>query len=328
LFTYCTQVLHLAEGAAYDRIEAARAARRFPIVLDAIAEGSISLTTTRLLAPHLTAENQCELLDRVRHKSKRDVEVLIAAIHPKPAVATCMRKLPAVPAPIVRLANTIEQTGAPALVAEKKSRQDTPAGTKATACGDGEPPLQTRVMSSDSQPSRAFQSTRAAAIPLSRDQYKLQVTISGETHDKLLRARDLLRHSVPNGDVATVLECALTLLLKDLERRRFAAVDMPRRETGGDGRTRHIPAAVRREVWRRDEGRCAFSNGTRRCTETAFLEFHHVEPFAAGSAAAVGNIELRCRAHNQYEAALFLGRTEFVKEAAPDLWCGGWLTSA
>jgi hypothetical protein len=94
LFTYCTQVLHLAEGAAYNRIEAARAARRFPIVLDAIAEGSISLTTARLLAPHLTADNQSELLDRARHKSKRDVELLIAAIHPKPAVATCMHRAP------------------------------------------------------------------------------------------------------------------------------------------------------------------------------------------------------------------------------------------
>ena len=34
LFTYCTQALHLAEGAAYNRIETARAARRFPMVLE------------------------------------------------------------------------------------------------------------------------------------------------------------------------------------------------------------------------------------------------------------------------------------------------------
>ena len=30
LFVYCTRVLHLSEHAAYGRIEAARAARRFP----------------------------------------------------------------------------------------------------------------------------------------------------------------------------------------------------------------------------------------------------------------------------------------------------------
>ena len=48
-----------------------------------------------------------------------------------------------------------------------------------------------------------------------------------------------------------------------------------------------------------DEGRCAFISGTRRCTETAFLEFHHVVPYANGGAATVRNIELRCRADNQ-----------------------------
>src|SRR3970040_1800575 len=46
LFTYCTQVLHLSEHAAYGRIEAARAARRFPLILDLLADCAIALTTT------------------------------------------------------------------------------------------------------------------------------------------------------------------------------------------------------------------------------------------------------------------------------------------
>jgi 5-methylcytosine-specific restriction endonuclease McrA len=84
--------------------------------------------------------------------------------------------------------------------------------------------------------------------------------------------------------------------------------------------TRHIPAAVKREVWRRDQGRCAFISGTRRCTETAFLEFHHVVPYADGGAATVRNIELRCRAHNQYEAVLLFGdRNDVVREE-----CAAW----
>jgi hypothetical protein len=80
LFTYCTQVLHLAEGAAYNRIEAARAARKYPIVLDALAAGSITLTSTRLLAPHLTDANHRDLLEGASHKSKREVELLIATL--------------------------------------------------------------------------------------------------------------------------------------------------------------------------------------------------------------------------------------------------------
>ena len=69
--------------------------------------------------------------------------------------------------------------------------------------------------------------------------------------------------------------------------------------------SRAIPAAVRRAVWARDGGRCAFVGTHGRCTETAFLEYHHRQPFAAGGKATVENIELRCRAHNAYEAQLF-----------------------
>jgi hypothetical protein len=59
----------------------------------------------------------------------------------------------------------------------------------------------------------------------------------------------------------------------------------------------------------RDRGRCAFvSAGGRRCGERGFVEFHHaVVPYAAGGRATVENIELRCHAHNDYEADVFYG---------------------
>ena len=84
LFTYCTQVLHLSEHAAYHRIEAARAARRFPIILDLVADGSVTLTTVAMLRPHLTPENHESLLAAARHKSKREVEHQIACLAPRP----------------------------------------------------------------------------------------------------------------------------------------------------------------------------------------------------------------------------------------------------
>ena len=68
---------------------------------------------------------------------------------------------------------------------------------------------------------------------------------------------------------------------------------------------RHVPAAVKRVVWARDAGRCAFVGVDGRCAETGFLEYHHVVPFAAGGPTSVTNLELRCRAHNEYEATLF-----------------------
>jgi hypothetical protein len=62
LFTYCTQALGMSEHAAYGRIEAARATRRCPSIIDLLAEGSITLTTVTLLGPHLTPENHKDLL--------------------------------------------------------------------------------------------------------------------------------------------------------------------------------------------------------------------------------------------------------------------------
>ena len=94
LFTYCTQVLHLSEHAAYRRIEAARAARRFPVILERLADGSITLTTVCLLGPLLTAENCDRVLEAAQHKSKRDVERLVARLRPQPAVPSSVRKLP------------------------------------------------------------------------------------------------------------------------------------------------------------------------------------------------------------------------------------------
>jgi hypothetical protein len=87
LFTYCIHVLRLSEPAAYSRITAARAAREFPTILTRLAQGDLTLTTSTLLAAHLTNENQEALLDAARHKSKRDVERLVAAIDPQPDVS-------------------------------------------------------------------------------------------------------------------------------------------------------------------------------------------------------------------------------------------------
>jgi hypothetical protein len=69
--------------------------------------------------------------------------------------------------------------------------------------------------------------------------------------------------------------------------------------------SRDIPNAVQRASWRRDGGRCAFvSKDGVRCKERAFLEFHHGQAYALGGPATIGNISLRCRRHNQYEAEL------------------------
>jgi hypothetical protein len=143
--------------------------------------------------------------------------------------------------------------------------------------------------------------------PLTTERYKVQFTIGRETHDRLRRAQDLLRHQVPTGDPAAIFEKALTLLVAQLERAKLGKTERPHHARATRPGARHVPAAVRRAVWARDQGRCAFEGTRGRCRETGFLELHHLVPFAAGGATTVENLELRCRAHNQYEATLVFG---------------------
>jgi hypothetical protein len=102
-----------------------------------------------------------------------------------------------------------------------------------------------------------------------------------------------LRHTIPSGDPAAIVDRALTTLLRELERQRCAATALSRNSRPLTDGSRHIPAAVKREVWRRDDGRCAFVGRNGRCSERGFLEFHHVQPYAAGGAATAENVQLR-----------------------------------
>jgi len=94
MFVYCQRVLHFAEGVAYKRIQAARAARRHPEILEAVHRGELHLTAVGLLAPRLTAGNFAELICAARHRSAEEVRQLLADREPRPALPTSVRRIP------------------------------------------------------------------------------------------------------------------------------------------------------------------------------------------------------------------------------------------
>jgi hypothetical protein len=94
LFAYCIGFLRLSEHGAFNRIEVARAGRRFPRVLTMLADGSLTLTTAQLLSRHLNAENHGALLEAAAGKSKLEVQEMLAAHHPRPDVRASVHKLP------------------------------------------------------------------------------------------------------------------------------------------------------------------------------------------------------------------------------------------
>ena len=288
LFTYCTHCLHLSEHAAYGRIEAARAARRWPIIFELLSDGAITLTTVCLVSAHLTDENHRAVLDAARHKSKREVEQQVAALRPLAPVPSSVRKVP--------------------------TRQ--PSATSDDGPGSINSLLQPSAVAqaslpTEAQPRAAAGSARPPLVaPLAPHRYKVQFTVTRATYDKLRQVQDLLRHSVPNGDPAAIFDRALTLLLAELRKKKLGLTDRPRSAPTQNTSSRCIPASVKREVWERDGGQCAFVGTTRRCAERSFLEFHHVVPFADGGPTTTDNLQLRCRAHNAYEAREYFGEPE------------------
>jgi hypothetical protein len=290
LFVYCRDALGLSDSEIGTRIEVARAARRFPVILDMLESGAVHLTAVRLLAPHLTAANHREALAAARRKTKIEVQQIVARLAPRPDVPLAVRKLPAPAAP------------AP----PPPPAASVPAGSSPAAA----PPLLVPSSHAPGPPLPApAPASKAAVTPLSPDRYKLQLTIAGETLEKLRLAQDMLGHAVPDGDGAKVLDRALTALLCELAKKKFADTDRPRRTGAGNPRSRTPSAAVKRAVWVRDLGRCRFvgKNG-HRCEARRFLEFHHLDPYALGGEATVDGIVLMCAAHNKHEATLYFGK--------------------
>src|SRR6185436_16104218 len=133
-------------------------------------------------------------------------------------------------------------------------------------------------------PPRDMPAQRPAEMkPLAPERYKIQFTVSREVYEKLRHAQDLLRHSVPDGDPSVIFARALALLVTKVERTKIGATDRPRTHRSRTDRlrprpvntaSRRIPAAIKRLVWQRDGGQCAFMGAQGRCTATGFLEYH------------------------------------------------------
>jgi hypothetical protein len=326
MHAFCVGDLGFSDDAAYNRIQVARAARRFAAIVDALRSGAVHLTGLRMLVPHLTPENHRDVLREAAGKSKRAIEELVARLAPQPPGPDAVRKLP-----------------------ESTPRNDQPVGLVPLGVAP-EAPETTTLLPALALP--APPSMRPASVaeahglgrttdprecmqPLAEESYKVQFTASRRLRDKVLEAQDLLRHRVPNGSLAIIVEAAMDLLIDQVKKERFAtgrksrnpspanasAPDardpQPADAVAGPAASRHIPDAVKRAVYRRDCGRCTFVDDCgRRCPEKGFLEFDHVDGYARKRRHSVDDLRLLCRAHNQRAAEKMYGRAFMERRVA------------
>lgn len=349
LWEYCLRALHLREGAAGRRIDAMRVLRRFPQLEAALRDGRLCLSTLCQLGPVLDAANVADLSDRAAFKTKGEVDAIVASVRPRRAPADGVRLLAQPASPFAPL---IEQQPA-ALDSEENTVPNTPALQSVALEELPQPavPVSAAVPAPHREvhtPQHRKEEVRAIAA----ETWSLRVTLDAEAKRDLEALTELLAHKIRGRDLAAVLKEALHCAIEKHGKRRGAiepARPRPPRPTlahvstsaaapasdlvaanesaaaseraaAGPVDPRSIPAAIRREVWRRDAGRCTFasSDGTR-CGSRWKLELDHVKPVALGGAATLENLRLRCRTHNLLHAEAAFGRARMERHRSAKL---------
>jgi hypothetical protein len=301
LFYFLHRELRLSKGAAQYRKVAAELIQEVPGVVEPLRQGQLCLTSIIEAAKVVTADNWEAVLPRFYGLSKREAMEVVAALQPHPAPptrsvvtavrpATAMQSVALVPAAL-DLGEAREPPG--------PLRDSDPAEPEPVARGWPD------ELAVPAVPQVAVAAPFEVA-PLTAEQSRLHATVSGRFLRKLEAARDALSHARPDATPGEILEAGLDLLLAQAEKRK-GMVEKPR-EKARPSKDDHIPAQVRREVWKRDGGRCQWalaSGGI--CGSTRHLELDHIRPRSRGGASTAANLRILCKGHNDLAARLALG---------------------
>ncbi len=300
LWTYCLEALHLREGAAGRRIAAMKVLRRLPRLASALRDGRLCLTTLALLGQVLTEENAEDLVARAAFRTAAEVDHLVASARPRSAPRGGIRRLPD---PVEATAPSLSKSPLEELL---PPRTPVPLGLVETP----------RPRSAEMR-------------PVSEDQWSLRVTIDGACKDDLETLAMLLSHKFPRKDLAAVLHEAIRCGIEKHGKRK-GAVTPTRKVKGAPPKDpTSVSAEVRRKVWERDQGRCAWVGPDgKRCNSRWQLEVDHIDPAARGGPASLGNLRLACKAHNLLHAEEVYGPDhirKYRKGESTDLGdsCGG-----
>jgi len=207
MWDFCTRKLGMSEGEAHRRIAAARTVRRFPQVLGSIERGEVHLCALYALRKHLTSDNVDELLHEASGMSTREVEKMVAARFPRPDVPA-----------------SVEPVASQALLSPVSS---------ALPVSVAAPSPVSIAMPSDAASAWSLSlaptpGPRPRVEPLSATRYRVELTVSATTMETIDRVKDLMRHRNPTGDLETILDASLALLLAQLEKQRLGKTPRPR----------------------------------------------------------------------------------------------------
>jgi hypothetical protein len=322
LFAFLHVELRLSKSAAFYRKSAAELLQAFPEVIEPLRDGRLCLSTVAELAKVLTEANRSIVAPRFFGLSAREAQELVADLQPR-----------AVPSTRMVVTRVLDRSTPPPATSTQPLR--TFASAPRADTHPTEVPL-SRVLTSELSTGGGggIAARRDEIVPLTADLRRVHFNVGAQVVKKLEAARAGLSHAMPGATMEQVLEAALDLLLQRQARAR-GLVKRPRSvapaaapcapapsappavanepSTRGPIRRRTgpreaIPAAVKRAVWARDQGRCNWpldSGGV--CGSTHRLELDHIDPWARWGEPTEANLRVVCHAHNALAARRAFG---------------------
>ena len=351
MFDYCTTGLAYSASAAMRRIRAARCIARFPEVYGLLESNEVNLSTISQVSRVLTPENKESVLTRIRGRSQREVEAIVAEYEPLAAIApdrvrTVVTRVPVrTPRPPVNAAGVgllsgelnpaerAQDTMPRGCGAEEEhnrngcSREDQPSANPAgeynrNGCATQSP------ADGPAGPGRAGEAAKFERRAL------IQFSAGEAFMAKLEAIRSLAWHRLPaNPSLEQLFELAMDHFIEKEDpsmRKERRERSKERSQTNGGNkkeqlpagmpsaaprppRPRHIAASVKDEVFTRDEGRCSYVGSSgRRCASTQALQVDHIHPIALGGRGTPSNLRLLCAFHNRLEAERILGTVGYA----------------
>jgi 5-methylcytosine-specific restriction endonuclease McrA len=318
LFAFLHRELGLSKGAAFYRKAAIELIQKFPEVVEPIRDGRLCLMSLAEVARVLTPENRETLLPRFFRLSKREAQALAVSILPResqprrevvttvraaaPALALAMPAAAPERAPV----QPVELERPSAACAGETAARTEPDFTQGGLTGQTSACQLEAAAPRGTPPRAASDAPQTSSEPLTADLSRFHVTVSRRFLEKLEKARAALSHSHPGAGADEILEAGLDLLLERQEKRR-GIVAKPRTQPPPSS-TDHVPAHVKRAVWKRDGGRCQWKlDGGGVCGSTHQLQIDHVVPRGRGGPSTVENLRILCAVHNDLAARQVYG---------------------
>jgi 5-methylcytosine-specific restriction endonuclease McrA len=320
LFDYLHRELALSKTTAYFRMSAARLIRAFPEVVEPLRDGRLCITAVAELAKVLTRDNCAAVLPRFYGMASREAKAVTAALAPmeEPPFRDVITRVPLRALEVLSL-RAVPEADDSSVRGPDQHRAEVPEPT------DNGVPNGTPVGCTAAVLQLAVPALRQdEVLPLTADLRRVHLTVSRAFEEKLTRAKVALSHKYPAGRLEEIFDAGLDLILEEHDRRKgalkkpkpqkTAPARPPAGHDAGSARARSraenkdIPRPVKREVWRRDSGRCQWKLASGNpCGSQVRVQFDHVVPRSRGGPSTAANVRLLCAAHNIIAARELLG---------------------